>query len=99
MGVQDPGFGRGKTAQHGAWEGTPLPQPGGRWGGGEAGEAAICACCRKAAGSCDPQEGPAHVWLFSKYKSPVLGFWLTSPQVWSLKALVTLWFGTGSGHG
>lgn len=81
----------GKTAQHGDWEATPLPQPGGRGGGRKAGEAAISACCQKAARSCDPQEWPVHVWLLSKYKSTVLGFWLTSPRVWSLKAFVTLW--------
>lgn len=40
---------------------------------GEAGEAAISASSQEAAGSCDPQKWPVHVWLFSKYKSTVLG--------------------------
>lgn len=40
---------------------------------GEAGEAAISAGSHEAARLCDPQKWPVHVWLFSKYKSTVLG--------------------------
>lgn len=68
---------------------------------GEAGEAAISASRQEAAESCDPQKGPVHVWLFSTFKSTVLGnagFGWPRPEC-NLKAFVTLWFGTGSGHG